>query len=156
MMQLRHSPFRLPLGVVLALAVMVTAVAAQTQVTTPMQQFGVNIGDDYHLITYTQLMDYWGKLDRESPRIVVEEIGRTAEDRPELMAIITSPENHRIAQLHSMKSFITIWNPRKKTSNWPPTSIAHLRAIIRLVCLVNLWRRSKMIPAQQLASSEVG
>jgi hypothetical protein len=40
-------------------------------------------------------MAYWRKIDAESPRMVVEEIGKTAEGRPQLMAIITSPENFR-------------------------------------------------------------
>ena len=61
----------------------------------PKEQFGFNIGDDYHLANYTQLSAYWQKLDRESSRMVLEEIGRTAEGRPHYMAIITSPENHR-------------------------------------------------------------
>ena len=64
------------------------------QITTPKDFFGFNIGDDYHLATYTQFVDYWRLLDSESDRMVVEEIGRTAEGRPQLMAIVTSPENH--------------------------------------------------------------
>ena len=70
------------------------AAAAQT-VTTPKQHFGFNIGDDYQLATYTQFIDYWQKLDKESDRMKVVEIGKTAEGRPQLMAIITSPENHK-------------------------------------------------------------
>ena len=68
--------------------------AAQT-ITTPKQHFGFNIGDDYQLATYTQFVDYWQKLDKESDRMKVVEIGKTAEGRPQLMAIITSPENHK-------------------------------------------------------------
>lgn len=68
---------------------------AQVNVTSPKQHFGFNIGDDYHLATYTQFQSYWARLDAESDRMVVQEIGKTAEGRPQLMAIITSPENHR-------------------------------------------------------------
>jgi hypothetical protein len=70
------------------------AAGAQT-LTSPKQQFGFDIGDDYQLATYTQLVEYWHKLDRESDRMKVVEIGKTAEGRPQLMAIITSPENHK-------------------------------------------------------------
>src|SRR5688572_4084030 len=70
------------------------AVGAQT-VTPPKQFFGFNIGDDYQLATYTQFVEYWQKLDKESERMKVVEIGKTAEGRPQLMAIITSPENHK-------------------------------------------------------------
>src|SRR4029079_14828546 len=64
-------------------------------ITSPKQQFGFNIGDDYQLATYDQFVDYWRKLDKESDRMRVEEIGKTAEGRPQLMAIITSPENFK-------------------------------------------------------------
>src|SRR6187200_2555883 len=64
-------------------------------VTTPKQQFGFNIGDDYQLATYDQFVAYWQKLDRESDRMKVVEIGKTAEGRPQLMAIITSPDNFK-------------------------------------------------------------
>jgi hypothetical protein len=60
-----------------------------------MQQFGKNFGDDYFLATYTQIADYWRKLDAESDRMTVIELGKTAEGRPHLGAIVTSPENHR-------------------------------------------------------------
>jgi hypothetical protein len=71
------------------------APAQSVPVTSPKQQFGFEIGADYQLPNYQQLVAYWQKLDRESDRMRVVEIGKTAEGRPQLMAIITSPENHR-------------------------------------------------------------
>jgi len=68
---------------------------AQTRITSPRTQFGHNIGDDYFLVNYTQMIDYWRKLDRESGRMKMVRIGTTAEGRPMWMAIITSPENHK-------------------------------------------------------------
>jgi hypothetical protein len=67
---------------------------AQQKITTPKEQFGFNIGDDYQLVNYTQMVEYWKKLEQESGRIKLVEIGRTAEGRTIMMAIITSPENH--------------------------------------------------------------
>jgi hypothetical protein len=73
---------------------------AATRVTSPKEQFGHDIGDDYFLVNYTQYVEYLHKLDKESDRMTVVEIGKTEEGRPELTAIITSPENHkRLAQL---------------------------------------------------------
>jgi hypothetical protein len=76
------------------LLVLASIAQAQT-LTSPKQHFGFSIGDDYQLATYTQFAEYWHKLDRESDRMRVVEIGRTAEGRPQLMAIITSPQNHK-------------------------------------------------------------
>jgi hypothetical protein len=82
------------LAVVVCLLLAAPAVTAQT-ITTPKQHFGFNIGDDYQLATYTQFVEYWKRLDRESDRMKVVEIGRTAEGRSQLMAIITSPQNFK-------------------------------------------------------------
>src|SRR5512143_1690523 len=71
------------------------ASSAEAKVTSPKEQFGFAIGDDYQLVNYTQLVAYWKKLDAESDRMSLVEIGRTAEGRPMVMAIITSPRNHR-------------------------------------------------------------
>ncbi|HVQ39365.1 MAG TPA: M14 metallopeptidase family protein, partial [Pyrinomonadaceae bacterium] len=69
--------------------------AAQSKITSPKQQFGFNLGDDYQLANYAQLTEYWKKLAQQSDRMKLVEIGKTAEGRSILMAIITSPENHK-------------------------------------------------------------
>ncbi len=71
------------------------SVPAAGKVTAPKEQLGFNFGDDYHLASYKQLSDYWRKLDAESDRLVLHEMGRTAEGRTQLMGIVTSPANHR-------------------------------------------------------------
>ncbi len=64
-------------------------------VTTPRAELGFDIGDDYCLANYTRLSNYWRKLARESDRVEVVEYGRSSEGRPMLMAVVTSPANHR-------------------------------------------------------------
>ncbi len=49
---------------------------ADGKVTSPKEQFGWNIGDDYRLATYAQFQAYWKKLDQESDRMKVEVIGK--------------------------------------------------------------------------------
>jgi hypothetical protein len=86
--------------VALSLCALVSAAptAQQPRVTTPKEEFGFNFGDDYQLATYRQLSAYWQKLDRESDRMILQEIGKTSEGRPHLMAIVTSAENHKRLQ----------------------------------------------------------
>src|SRR3954447_19050700 len=86
--------------VVLAVTVMVAGADAQKaatppKVTAPKDQFGFAIGDDYRLVNYTQYTDYLKKLQAQSERMVVTDIGKTEEGRTEFTAIITSPENQR-------------------------------------------------------------
>jgi hypothetical protein len=86
----RSRPARLALMLLVFAA---AAAQAQGRLTSPKEHFGFNIGDDYRLATYTQFAEYWRRLDRESDRMRVVEIGRTAEGRPQLMAIVTAPAN---------------------------------------------------------------
>src|SRR5438874_7972937 len=72
-----------------------TSPAPSLPVTSPRAQFGHNVGDDYFLANYSQMIDYWRKLDRESDRMRLVRIGSTAEGRPMWMAIVTSPENQK-------------------------------------------------------------
>ena len=74
------------------------AVQTQSKITPPQFTVGgktYTAGDDYFLANYTQLQEYLARVDKESDRIQVVEIGKTAEGRPMLMAIVTSPENHK-------------------------------------------------------------
>lgn len=68
---------------------------AQTPIPTPREHFGHDIGDDYFLATYSEMISFWQKLAAASDRISLTEIGTTEEGRAMWMAIITSPENHR-------------------------------------------------------------
>jgi hypothetical protein len=71
------------------------------KIATPKQAFGFNIGDDYYLANYAQLTSYWQTLAKESDRMKLVDIGPTAENRRQYMAIISSPEN--IAKLDHYK-----------------------------------------------------
>ena len=70
-----------------------SAETVSTRVTTPKAHFGFNLGDDYCLANYEQYAAYLVKLEKESDRIKVINIGETAEKRPQLMAIVSSPAN---------------------------------------------------------------
>jgi hypothetical protein len=90
-----HTRSRLGVALAAALLMAGNAVAQTPTITSPKQHFGFNIGDDYHLATYDQFQAYWHKIDKESPRMQVVEIGKTEEGRPHLAAIITAPENFK-------------------------------------------------------------
>ncbi|MFT3978351.1 MAG: M14 family metallopeptidase, partial [Sphingomonas bacterium] len=62
-------------------------------ITTPRAALGHDIGEDYFLASYAQLVPYWQKLATESDRAKLVDIGATAEGRREYMMIVSSPEN---------------------------------------------------------------
>jgi hypothetical protein len=68
---------------------------APLKVTAPEQFFGHQVGADYVLFNYTKFAEYVRRLDVESDRMVVQSLGKTAEGRDQLMAVITAPENFK-------------------------------------------------------------
>ncbi len=62
-------------------------------VTSPKEHFGFNIGDDYHLATYSQTEAYFKRLAAESDRLKLVKIGLTEEGRTHYLLICSSPEN---------------------------------------------------------------
>ncbi len=76
-------------------AVVALPAAAQQRLTSPKDHFGHDVGADYVLPNYTKFHEYWIRLANESDRMDLDTIGVTAEGRPQVMAIISSPENLR-------------------------------------------------------------
>jgi hypothetical protein len=85
------------LAVLLPLLVLIAAAlaTAQGKITTPKDFVGTDPGDDYFLANYTQLHAYLTKIAQETNRMKLVDIGKTAEGRPMVMAIFTSPENQK-------------------------------------------------------------
>jgi hypothetical protein len=91
-------------GALLACAVaLATPAAAQNALPSPREFFGHEIGADYVLPDYVRMTEYWRRLDAASDRVSLVDIGRTAEGRTQLMAIVTSPANHaRLGELREI------------------------------------------------------
>jgi len=90
----------------LALLLFVGSLTAQglLPVTTPKQALGFNLGDDFMVANYSQLEAYWKTLDAESDRMILADIGTTAEGRRQYMAIVSSPAN--LAKLDYYKDIV--------------------------------------------------
>jgi hypothetical protein len=76
--------------------------AQDASYTKPADFFGFEPGSDRNLISYEQLIEYLQKLDGESERIHLEEIGLSAMGKPMYIAFISSAEN--ISRLNEYKT----------------------------------------------------
>ncbi len=61
--------------------------------TSPENFLGFKVGEDRKLADYNQILAYFQKLDEESPRLKLTEIGQSTLKKPMIMAIITAEEN---------------------------------------------------------------
>ena len=84
------------------------AAAAQFDpaIPTPEQFLGYPIGS--HYTRSDQIVAYLRELDRLSERVSTRVIGKTYEERPQLVATITAPENQQnLAQIHEQRRGLT-------------------------------------------------
>ena len=87
------------LGVLFLLAF---ATMQAQNIPSPKSHFGFNIGDNYHLATFTQTEAYFKKLAAASNKVKLQVIGKTEEGRNQYMLIVSDPSN--IKQLDKYKS----------------------------------------------------
>lgn len=80
------------LSLLVALCLVAGSTVAQS-IPSPKEHFGFNIGDDYHLTTYTQTEAYFKKVTAVSDRTKLVSMGKTEEGRDQWMVIVSSPEN---------------------------------------------------------------
>ena len=64
------------------------------QIPKPEDVLGFKVGTDRKVADMKQIVGYFQQLDKASERITVQEVGKTTEGNPFIVAIITSEENH--------------------------------------------------------------
>lgn len=69
------------------------ALALVAQAPSPTDFFGHVVGADYKLINYTDMVRYFRKVEAESDRMQLVDIGPTSYGQRMLMAVISSPKN---------------------------------------------------------------
>lgn len=111
-------------------------------VPTPLSHFGYEPGSDRKLANWTEMLDYYGKLARTSPRVKLDTLGTTTQGRPFVMLTVTSPQNHaRLTELHEIQRKLA--DPRSVSG---PDELKSLMERGRTVVLIT----------QQIHSTEVG
>ncbi|PYS80992.1 MAG: hypothetical protein DMF67_18530 [Acidobacteria bacterium] len=65
------------------------------RVSSPRDALGFTPGDDRRVADWTQITDYFKRLDRASDRVLVQQIGESTLGRPLFVAYLSAPENIR-------------------------------------------------------------
>jgi hypothetical protein len=136
---------------VLALGLVVTAVPlVAQQVPTPREHFGFEIGEHRKLANWTQLVGWYEKLARSSPRVVLDTLGTTTKGLPFVMMTITSPENH--ARLDELKRIqLQLADPRTVTSGDLPGLLERGRTVVLITHAIHSTEVGSAQAAARLA-----
>ncbi|CAN5575407.1 M14 family metallopeptidase [soil metagenome] len=77
----------------LGVLILLFAFAISAQIPTPKSVLGFHPTDDKTIADWTQITNYFQKLDAASEKVKVQEIGKTTLGKPLIVAFISLPEN---------------------------------------------------------------
>ena len=129
-------------------------------VPAPEDVLGFRPGDDRKLASWSQVIEYFKRLDAASDRVKFEELGKTTMGQPFVMATISAPEN--LAHLDEYKRIQgQLADPRKLGAGAGRKAdklIARGKTIVLITCGIHSDEvgsyLSSMLIAHRLASSD--
>jgi Skp family chaperone for outer membrane proteins len=77
---------------------LLTAFGLKAQIPHPKATFGHEVGADYKLADYDQMLEYYDKLAASTDRVQMVEIGKSVMGRPIKLVFISSEENMKTLQ----------------------------------------------------------
>ena len=127
---------RLSFLIFLSLIVTTTALA-QSTIPSPKSVLGFNPGDDRTVAGWSQITDYFERLDRASDRVLVQTLGQSTLKRPLIVAFISAREN--ILALPKYKEIQQqLADPRKITQNLQHERLlANGRVVVAISCSIH-------------------
>ncbi|MGI8494223.1 MAG: M14 family metallopeptidase, partial [Pyrinomonadaceae bacterium] len=156
MIRHRFSSFRLFFYVLFALICFANISQAQT-IPAPQKVLGFHPTDDKTIADWSQITDYFQKLDAASDKVAVREIGKTTLGKPLIVAFISSPEN--IKNLEKYRHInAKLANPQTiKTQAEADDLVRNGKTIVSISCSIHsteiVASQMSMNLAYELASS---
>jgi hypothetical protein len=115
----------------------VTAAAQSTAIPSPKSVLGFTPGDDRTVAGWSQITDYFERLDRASDRVLVQTLGQSTLKRPMIVALISAREN--ILALAKYKEIQQqLADPRKITQNLQRDRLlANGKVVVAISCSIH-------------------
>lgn len=106
------------------------------QVPSPKTVLGFQPTDDKTIADWTQITNYFGKLDAASDKVFVKEIGKTTLGKPMIAAFISSAEN--IKNLEKYRQInAKLANPQTVNSNEIENLVKTGKTIVSISCSIH-------------------
>ena len=142
-------------AVILSVIVFTSTIFAQ--IPSPKSFLGFEPADDKKVADWKQITEYFGKLDKASPRVTVQEFGKTTLGKPMIVAFISAPQN--LTQLSKYKQISQkLADPRKIKPNETQSLVANGKTIVAISCSIHsteiVASQMSMTLAHQLATAQ--
>ena len=116
------------------------------EIPSPEAVLGFQPGADFRLARWEQIVDYFYKIGSLSQRVHIEEIGRTTEDNPYILAVISDPKV--IADLELYQSYQRkLSHPHEIESGEKDDLLDQAKTVVLISCSLH----SNEIGASQMA-----
>jgi hypothetical protein len=140
-----------------AMAALLLPLPAAAAVPSPDEFLGFTVGADRRLADWSQIAAYFHALDAASPRVRVEEIGKSTDGLPFLLVTITSEAN--MARLEEIRADnLRLADPRRLDEEDAARLVARGRAIVAMNYGIHSSEvgttQAAMIAAHRLATAE--
>lgn len=105
-------------------------------IVSPEQYFGHQMGADRKLARWPRIVSYMKLLAESSSKIMVQELGKTTEGLPLIMAVLTSSQN--MSMLEEFKNIqARLADPRALSDDGASSLIEKGRAIVMISCSIH-------------------
>ena len=119
-----------------ALVFLLSLPILSAQVTSPEQFLGFKVGAEKKLADMFQVIEYFRMLDEQSDRILVQEVGKTTEGNPFIVAFITSEKNQKnLSKYREYQQLLA--DPRKISDDEAKRMIAEGKAVVMVNCSIH-------------------
>jgi hypothetical protein len=105
-------------------------------VPSPQEHLGYHVGTDRKLADWPEIVEYFMKVAEASPRVNVEEVGKTTEGNPFIYATISSPENlERLEELRQAQ--LRLSNPKGLTDAEAADLVEKNKTVVLITCSIH-------------------
>src|SRR3954447_22135807 len=105
-------------------------------IQSPSQFLGIDVGADRVLADYKQIVSYFRALDAASPRVQVEDLGKTTLGNDFIMAIISSEANMKdLPRIREIAKRLA--DPRGQSDEERQTPPPQRKHIVPLTCKIH-------------------
>lgn len=112
------------------------AAAAFAAVPTPESHFGHRMGEDRKLVDWAKVVSYFQALEKSSNRLRFREYGKTAEGRPMVVGVISSPETlARLDRYVAIQGKLS--DPRKTQEREAAELIREGKTVVLITCTIH-------------------
>ncbi len=108
------------------------------------------MGADRRLASWEQVVSYFNALAASSPRVRVQELGKTTEGRPMIAAFLASPETLRTLDRYREIQH-RLADPRLTTPNEAASLAASGKAVVLITCSIHSTEVASTLSAVELA-----